>query len=564
MRKKTIKLHTTKTLSKTKKPAKKTVSRAKTRSTSRKQSVRSKQTTFSKLLRWSRAHTVYATIVFAAVLLLGGFLYNQKDYAAATGGQIVGIGGKCIDNANNKALANNTIRLWACSGSASKWTWTGDGTIRTLGYCLSTKGSGRTSGTLAVLNKCTGAAGQKWALKANGVIVDTNSGLCLDDKSSGTANGNPIWIYNCNNSNAQKWNISKAVIPLTATFAAHSALPAGPWHTAKPTISVVSDVSIPEFGNWLQQAKTLLEQWYPVLGDYYAYPGYTPATAFTIKLSPTYTGVAEVSGTTITLNPSYFRTHLSDAGALIHESVHIVQSKDAGGSNLPGWIVEGEADFAREHIYNDRPERQPTAVETYLSGYSPAANLLYYVQSTYSPNFVNTLNTAGWNGTYSDDLFSQASNGKTIAQLWTAATGQPITGFDAVVNGASNMCIDLPYYASANKTRPQLVGCNGVSAQKWLFAGLNKSTTTGVIHGQLSNRCLSVADNGTANGTAVWYYDCSNSAGQIWTSTPEGTLQNPNSGKCLQSVGQRDESGVLLEIGACGTSTTQRWTLPPF
>lgn len=559
--KKTTTTRKTNTTTKTRKPAAKAQRASVTRA--KRQSTRSaSQSGFRKLFRWTRAHTVAATLILTATILTGGFLYSQKYLAAANGGQIVGIGGHCLDNYRNQAVANNKIELYTCSTSKTVWTWTGDGTIRTLGWCLSVKGGAKTKGTLVVLNKCTSAAGQKWSLKTNGSIVDANSGLCLDDKSGVLTNGNQIWAYTCNNTPAQAWNVTKAVVPLSVPApAAHAALDANPRHTPKPTITLDTSTA-PEFGPWLNQVKTIVEQWYPVLGDYYAYPGYTPVSNFIIKVDPTYNGAAMVNGTTITLSAAYFRTHLTDVGAVIHESVHVVQSKTAGGANLPGWLVEGEADFGREQIYKDRAARTATANETYLNGYSPTANLLQYVQSKYSPTFVNDLNTSGWNGTYTDDMFKQVT-GNTIGQLWTAMTSQPITSPGTLTNMTTGKCADLPNYATANQTRVQIQGCNGSQAEQWVFAGVNKSATNGTIRGVYGNKCLAVAGASKTDNAAVWYYDCTSGVDQQWTKRANGTLLNPNSGKCLQAADQKDTDGTLLEIYTCGSATAQKWQLPP-
>ena len=53
--------------------------------------------------------------------------------------------------------------------------------------------------------------------------------------------------------------------------------------------------------------------------------------------------MAATSGVLITGSVKYFRAHPDDFGAMVHETVHCVQSY--GDRSNPGWLVEGIADY---------------------------------------------------------------------------------------------------------------------------------------------------------------------------------------------------------------------------
>ncbi len=503
--------------------------------------------------------TLAIGLLITAICSFGG------TASAAAGGAIVGLGSKCLDNRNGSTADNNPVQIWTClTGSTRQlWTWTGDATIRTQNRCLDARFSGTVNDTAAVINTCNGSASQKWALRADSTVVNTNSNLCLNVRNAITTNGNPIVLSTCSTAASQKWNISKAVVALPQTApTAHASVPAGIKNTPKPIITIVT-TGAPEFEPWMQNViKPLIEQWYPVLGDYYAYPDYAPAKNITITVDPTYNGVAYAPGSSIVLGANYFRNNQSDAGAIIHEATHVVQSNPASGvSNFPGWLIEGSADFARDQLYKDRTPRLATATETYLDGYVPAANLLEFARArSTTPNFIRTLNVAAWRGQYNDNLFKQHT-GSSIAQLWTGLTGQTITSFGAISNGMSGKCLDLPNYSTTDGTRIQIQTCNSSDAEKWIFIGLNGSATSGVIKGY-GYKCLDVAGAGTTDGNAVWYYSCNYSDAQLWTRQSNGSLLNRNANKCLQPVNQVDNNGTQLEIRSCDGSAAQSWTLP--
>ncbi|HSH55887.1 MAG TPA: ricin-type beta-trefoil lectin domain protein [Candidatus Limnocylindrales bacterium] len=343
---------------------------------------------------------------------------------------------------------------------------------------------------------------------------------------------------------------------------AHAPLPPGPFHTPRPTITMDASLA-PGYKGYMEEVlRPLLLDWYPVLGDYYAYPNYAPPTSFTVIADPNYTGVAQVEGTVIRFSTNYFKDErlASSPGAFMHEATHVIQRNQSTRGNLPGWIVEGEADYTREHIYKDRAPRVAYASETYLNGYSPGSNLLHYIQTKYSSTFIHDVNVAGAQGLYNENIFVQRT-GKTIGQLWTELTGRFITS-QGPITGIAGKCLDVPNYQTADGTRIKIQTCNGSSAERWVLAGINTTSKAGAIIGY-GNKCLDVTSGGTADGTPVQYYSCNAGRVQQWLYQANKTLVNVNSNKCLQPVGGSSEEYTLLEIATCSGTAAQQWTLPP-
>jgi hypothetical protein len=73
-------------------------------------------------------------------------------------------------------------------------------------------------------------------------------------------------------------------------------------------------------------------------------------------------------------------------------------------------------------------------------------------------------------------------------------------------------------------------------------------------------KCLTVA--GTANGSLVQLSTCTGAGGQNWTAGANGSLVNPQSGRCLDANGGSSADGTQLIVWTCHGGTNQRWTLP--
>ena len=71
-----------------------------------------------------------------------------------------------------------------------------------------------------------------------------------------------------------------------------------------------------------------------------------------------------------------------------------------------------------------------------------------------------------------------------------------------------------------------------------------------------------VAGGATANGTAVQLYGCNGTGAQQSEPASDGTLRNPQSGRCLDATAESSANGTRLIIWDCHAGANQRWQLP--
>lgn len=126
----------------------------------------------------------------------------------AGGGQITGVGGKCVD-VNAASTANGAaVQLYDCNGTtAQQWTVGSDGTIRALGKCLDVTSAGTANGTTVQLWDCNGSNAQKWSANGSQNLVNAGSGKCLDATGNSSANGTRLQIWTCGSGANQKWTL---------------------------------------------------------------------------------------------------------------------------------------------------------------------------------------------------------------------------------------------------------------------------------------------------------------------------------------------------------------------
>ncbi|MED7953988.1 LamG-like jellyroll fold domain-containing protein [Streptomyces sp. BE303] len=80
----------------------------------------------------------------------------------------------------------------------------------------------------------------------------------------------------------------------------------------------------------------------------------------------------------------------------------------------------------------------------------------------------------------------------------------------------------------------------------------------------IQNKCVTVRDEGTGNGTPVVLTDCDNlKGGQKWLRRADNSLYNPHSGRCLELPQWATTNGTRLGIWDCHPGANQRWLLNP-
>ncbi|MEU0184618.1 ricin-type beta-trefoil lectin domain protein [Streptomyces sp. NPDC006207] len=119
-------------------------------------------------------------------------------------GPIVGMSGKCLDNAGGSTADGNPVQLYTCNNTiAQQWRLTGD-TLRVQGKCASVNGTA--NGTKVLLATCNGGESQKFVVRpSDKSLYNPVSGKCVDVPGSNDADSTDLQLYTCNTSAAQQW-----------------------------------------------------------------------------------------------------------------------------------------------------------------------------------------------------------------------------------------------------------------------------------------------------------------------------------------------------------------------
>ncbi|MFF7632740.1 ricin-type beta-trefoil lectin domain protein [Kitasatospora sp. NPDC008050] len=161
---------------------------------------------------WTGARSTTSSALTATVPAHGTAIWRltpQGCAAPTPTGQLTGNGAKCADDSNSSTTDGNPVILYSCTGNANqRWTLNTDGTIRTLGKCLTASGS--SAGSSVTLNTCgaSGAGNQQWTPNGDGTLVAADSGMCLDVYGGGTADGTKLDVWSCGSNQAnQAWSL---------------------------------------------------------------------------------------------------------------------------------------------------------------------------------------------------------------------------------------------------------------------------------------------------------------------------------------------------------------------
>jgi hypothetical protein len=193
--------------------------------------------------------------------------------------------------------------------------------------------------------------------------------------------------------------------------------------TFKYPVEISVDVSdAPEMKEWAEKVARLCERNYFMICEELKSDGFTPRTTISMTLKKDYKGVAMAGGGRITGSVSYFKSHPKDVGAMIHETVHCVQSYRTRGN--PGWLVEGIADYVR--FFKFEPGnigKLNTEKARYNGSYRVTAAFLAYVSDKHDKQLVRKLNKAMREGEYDESIWKVLTK-KTLQELdteWRAA-----------------------------------------------------------------------------------------------------------------------------------------------
>ena len=187
----------------------------------------------------------------------------------------------------------------------------------------------------------------------------------------------------------------------------------------------------PELTDWTDtKLKPVVQEWYPKLVALLPSEGFTARTNVTLRFRDNMGGTpASAGGGTINCNAGWFQreTRREALGSVVHEMVHVIQSygrtrrNDPQATRMPGWLVEGIADYVRWFLYEPQTRgaeitARNLARAKYDASYRVTGNFLNWVTVTHNTNIVQKLNAAGRAGTYRDGLWKEHT-GRTVQEL---------------------------------------------------------------------------------------------------------------------------------------------------
>ena len=171
----------------------------------------------------------------------------------------------------------------------------------------------------------------------------------------------------------------------------------------------------PEMKEWIEKVIRTCEKHYPMICDELASKDFKPTTQIRITMKSDYAGVAEASGSKIKGSVKFFKANPGDIGAMVHETAHCVQGYRARG--LPGWLVEGIADYVRFWKYEPGKAGKVNADRAKYDGsYRTTAAFLAFVTEKYDAKLVNKLNAILREGKYDVKVWKEIT-GKTVEEL---------------------------------------------------------------------------------------------------------------------------------------------------
>ncbi len=189
-----------------------------------------------------------------------------------------------------------------------------------------------------------------------------------------------------------------------------------PVATFKYPVEFIVDVSdAPEMKEWAEKVARICERAYPMINEELKSDGFKPRHTIRMTLKNNYRGVAATAGGRITGSVKFFKAHPDDVGAMVHETVHCVQSYRRG--NNPGWLVEGIADYIRFFKFEPGKLRPLSPNRARYNGsYRVTAAFLAFVCDKHDKEFVRKLNAIMRAGKYKEDVWKDLT-GKTVQEL---------------------------------------------------------------------------------------------------------------------------------------------------
>ncbi|MFD5700500.1 CAP domain-containing protein [Streptomyces lasiicapitis] len=151
---------------------------------------------------------VWGTLTLAVI---GVTAMPSTAQAAQLQGQVVGLGGKCLDVRGGSTGNGTPVQIHTCNNTESqRWTYNEQpgevgATMTAFGKCLDVASSGTADRTPVQLWDCNGSAAQKWVRYQGDVLINPQSSKCLDVTGGNPGDGTPVQLFTCNFTASQVW-----------------------------------------------------------------------------------------------------------------------------------------------------------------------------------------------------------------------------------------------------------------------------------------------------------------------------------------------------------------------
>nr|BAD93343.1 lectin [Sambucus racemosa subsp. sieboldiana] len=142
---------------------------------------------------------------------------NKYNDGEPITGNIIGRNGLCVDVRNGYSTDGTPIQLWPCGRQRNQqWTFYEDGTIRSMGKCMTANGLNSGS-DIMIFNCSTAVEGAiKWGVTIDGRIINLSSGLVVTAPSG--ASRTILLLENNIYAASQGWTVSNDVKPIVASI----------------------------------------------------------------------------------------------------------------------------------------------------------------------------------------------------------------------------------------------------------------------------------------------------------------------------------------------------------
>jgi hypothetical protein len=175
-----------------------------------------------------------------------------------------------------------------------------------------------------------------------------------------------------------------------------------------------------------------------------------------------------------------------------------------------------------------------------------------------------------WPGLRTGDAYSmttllpdgdlQVNSASGLAQLqwgWGLLRREPVNDLPPAPPGevlrgaASNRCVDVPGFSTADGTALDLWDCNAGGNQSWNWTAAKQLTVYG-------DKCLTIGGDGASAGSPAIITACTGAANQAWELAADGSVASvAHPDLCLGAAGTGN--GTAVGVERCDGQADQRW-----